>query len=136
MKNFNDWWEDYEPKDEDAWKERDAWDASATEYEKVLAECQATNKKLREALTEWAKLINYQFTASQEAMSALQYADHQGQKALQLPQDDSALREAIAQAKRELWLEAADWWDCDDNLIPRAHSAARKAFRRMAEEIK
>jgi hypothetical protein len=44
------------------------------------------------------------------------------------PTDDSALKEAIKQAKREVLLEAADadWWDKD----------IRAELRKMAGELK
>jgi len=73
----------------------------------------ARNAELMDALKNWASLIDYQFTGSKEAMSALQNADNLGQKALSTNQSSSdewkreieanALEEAIAKvAQRKM----------------------------------
>ena len=52
------------------------------DVEKQLASSQARERLLRDALEEFDALIAYQYTGSQEAMSALQYAINRGVEAL------------------------------------------------------
>ena len=52
-----------------------------------LAECQAREKVLRDALEQWDRLIDHQFTGSSEAMTALQQAADTGADALAMPSD-------------------------------------------------
>lgn len=73
---------------------------SAARLDELLAS-QAREAQMREALKEWAGLIEYQFTGSQEAMTALQYADNHGQQALALPADHADLDAALAKARSE-----------------------------------
>lgn len=51
-------------------------------FEAALAHRDAQAAGLVEALREFSDLIEYQYTGSQEAMSALQNADNKAQKAL------------------------------------------------------
>ena len=91
---------------------------------KELAESQAREAKLRDFVDVCIELDDYLTETTVQALEVVR----------DLPSDDTALQEERKQAKKEALLEAADWWDQDDNLIPRAHSQARKEFRRRAEE--
>ncbi len=80
-----------------------------------LAECQAREEKLREALDRLARLGN-----------GPHYGNSVGndiaKEALALPQDDTALKEY----RKKVLLKAADWFSKDKNVCFTLH--------RMAEE--
>ena len=61
---------------------------------KQLAESQAREAKYREALLEFDGLIRHQYSGSREAMSDLTYAAQHAKKVLDMPSDDTALRQA------------------------------------------
>jgi hypothetical protein len=139
------------------------WDGNriaSAEAAEELAECQAREAKLRETLDEIGNLnqearfspvitqivrvalaLPTDDTALKEAIEAALQASPEFDLLTRIGQYLSDVDyigdyvEGIKQAKRETLLEAADWWDQDDNLIPRAHSRARKEFRRMADEL-
>ena len=114
--------------------ERDAAIKEVAKWSREAGASQAREAKLREALeTVKVDLIDGRLFA---AVVDTKSWHPRVLNAIALPTDDTALKEAIKQGQREILLKAADWWDQDDNLIPRAHSRARKEFRRMAEEIK
>jgi hypothetical protein len=77
-----------------------------------LAECQAREKVLRDALDTWDQLIEFQYNGTREAMTALQIAADEGVKALAMPSDSTALDTMLAAAelkgRREALLEIAD----------------------------
>jgi hypothetical protein len=98
---------------------------------KERLESQAREKVLRDALEQWDRLIDYQFTGSSEAMTALQQAADTGADALAQPQDYTALDSAIKQAKREALLEAADWLTEEHG---RTHEPIE--LRKIVEELK
>ena len=87
-----------------------------------LAESQAHDAKLRDALEKIANNTIHWYASIQDA-----------KEALTLPADDTALKEAIMQTKREVLLEVAEWFD-DGYECSAANNIARE-LRRMAEEI-
>lgn len=88
-----------------------------------LKESQAREAKLRSALSEYAT------DECREGWTAIE--------ALALPTDDTALREAIKQAKREALMEAAKWFDEMEPYSGTGRdTAAAESLRRMAEELK
>lgn len=76
-----------------------------------LAECQAREAALREALEE-SYALNSNWSSEADAYSLEYYSEYRavikmGKEALALPTDDTALKDIIKQAKREALLEAA-----------------------------
>jgi len=102
--------------------------------ETALAESQAREKVLRDALEQFDGLIKYQYTGNREAMSALMHAAGVGAVALDLPSDSTALDEAMRQAKREALLEAIAEWEKPYGLTDGSLFIDR--LRSMAEGMK
>ena len=105
----------------------DEWVSLANQQ---LAECQAREKVLRDALEYWDDLISYQFTGSSEAMTAMQIATDKGAAALYLQQDSTALDTMKKQWQREALLEAAESFTC------KTYGLAPHDLRNMAKEMK
>ena len=82
----------------------------------------AREAKLRKALEKIANSTIHWYSSIQDA-----------KEALAIQADDTALQEAIKQAKREVLLEVADWFD-DGYECSAANNVARE-LRRMAEEL-
>jgi hypothetical protein len=112
------------------------WDGNEANS-KELAECQAREAKLREAMV--SVLCNHDGVACFEGSDGDRRVIDD---ALALPTDDTALKEAIKQAKREALLEAAERfegtlpynWVCADGYSNGFDVAGELRF--MAEELK
>jgi hypothetical protein len=88
-----------------------------------LAASQAREAKLRELLTQFELWESYDDPET-PIKDALAHIDT----------DDTALKEAIKQAKREALLEAAEWFD--NNPYHHFTNDSASKLRRMAEELK
>ena len=91
--------------------------------EEQLAESQAREARLRDALTRISTNTIHWYASIQNA-----------KEALAMHTDDTALKEAIKQAKRKALLEAADWLGTDDNDVELMTAADE--IKSMAEALK
>jgi chromosome segregation ATPase len=105
---------------EQAWAERNAAVAELHNYKEVS---QAREAKLREALEKIATNTIHWYASIQDAKAALA-----------LPADDTALQEAIRQAKQEVLLEAAE--AVSHQNFRNGNPWASETIRRLAEELK
>lgn len=113
------------------------WDGNriaSAEAAEELAECQAREAKLRTALEMYLMPMPDKDTT---VMAILIAATETAMQALALPTDNTALKEAIKQAKRDVLLEAAEKFCTMDSAEADWEGEwASDHLRRMAEEIK
>ena len=97
------------------------------ELRELLAGCQAREEHYRATLEMFLMPMPDKSTTVMDLLLAV---TESAMEALALHQDDTALKEAIKQAKREVLMEAAD--KCDEDY---RYKVLSKHLRRMAEEL-